>query len=100
MTASVDDAIRILTETGHLSEEDLDRQAYRALLQQRPDLRIELAAERYKREEVTLNRAAEIAGISSGEMKRALEDRGIELHRGFIPDDEREERARNARPDD
>lgn len=60
---------------------------------------ISLAVERYKREDITLGRAAEIAGVTSEEMKRVLADRGVEIRRGFLSPAEREAKARTMGPE-
>lgn len=95
MTASVEDEIKLLTDRGYLTEEEAKREAYRALLRERPDLRISLAVERYKEGDLTLNRAAEIAGVTTEELKRTLAKRGVTIRRGHVPSDERLDRARD-----
>lgn len=56
--------------------------ALRHLLQDRPDLRIEWAIQRYQAEEVTLARAAQLAGMSIFRMKDLLFERGVPLRIG------------------
>lgn len=94
MASRVEDEMRILTEAGYLTEEELRREAYLALLRERRDLRISLAVEHYKRGDITLHRAAEIAGVTGEEMKRILADRGVEIRRGFLSPAERDAKAR------
>lgn len=94
MPETIDKKFRILAKEGYMSEKELEREAYRALLREKPELRISLAVEEYKEEDITLNRAAEIAGISMEEMKRVLNRRGIELKRGFTSEEERTEKAK------
>ncbi len=53
--------------------------ALRHLLQDRPDVRIEWAIYLYQREEATLARAAELAGVSFFRMKDLLFEKGIPL---------------------
>lgn len=77
-----------------MSEEELEKEAYRALLRERPELRISLAVEEYRKGEVTLNRAAEIAGVTTEEMKEILNKRGVKIRRGFISEEERSEKAK------
>ncbi len=43
-------------------------------------LAIDLAAELYRQEQVSLGRAAEIAGISKTQMQDEVAHRGIEIH--------------------
>ena len=59
-------------------EESLLASAYRSLLTLRPELKIEIALSLYEREEVSLGRAVEIAGVSREEFKEILASRGIE----------------------
>ncbi|HHE07905.1 MAG TPA: hypothetical protein ENL01_03260 [Chlorobaculum parvum] len=69
----------ILLERGIFeSEESLMLSAYRSLLTLRPELKVELALSLYEREEISLGKAAEIAGVSREQMKDILVSRGIE----------------------
>jgi len=68
----------ILLERGIFeSEESLMLSAYRSLLTLRPELKVELALSLYEREEISLGKAAEIAGVSREQMKDILVSRGI-----------------------
>ncbi len=93
MEESLDEKFSILSKEGYMSEEELKKEAYRALLRERPELRITLAVEEYKKEEITLNRAAELAGVNTEKMKEVLKRRGVEIKRGFISEEERSDRA-------
>ncbi len=69
----------ILLERGIFEdEESLMLSAYRSLLTLQPELKVELALSLYEREEISLGKAAEIAGISREQMKDILASRGIE----------------------
>jgi len=57
--------------------------AIRAFFELRKEMKIAAAVELYKREEVTISKAAELSGLNMEEMKRALADRGVEIKRGF-----------------
>lgn len=46
------------------------------------DWRMELAVQKYRAEEVTLSRAAEIAGISQWDFMARMDEAGLELHYG------------------
>jgi predicted HTH domain antitoxin len=59
------------------SQEHGVQEAVRVLLTARPHLRIEAAIQLYKEEQVTLGRAAEMAGLSRWEFRDLLADRGI-----------------------
>ena len=71
--------VGILIERGIFKDdESLRASAYRSLLTLRPELKVEIALYLYEQEEVTLGRAAEIAGVSREEFKEILASRGIE----------------------
>lgn len=85
--------IELLQRTGRFSsEEELLEEAVRALMEKRPELRVDLAIEQYKTGNVSLNRAAETAGYSPEEFREILRDRGISRDIGFLSEEEREER--------
>ena len=60
------------------SEESLTTSAYRSLLTLQPALKLEIALSLYQGEDISLGRAAEIAGVSREQMKEILAARGIE----------------------
>jgi len=64
--------------------------AMRSLLQEKPQLRVELAIHRYQTEEISLAKAAHRAGLSFDRMKALLVQRGIQPRLG--PADEAEAR--------
>ena len=68
---------------GFSSEEELLQQAFQALLNENPELRTELAVEKYREDKISLNRAAEIAGMSPEEFKSILQARGVKRKPGF-----------------
>lgn len=82
------DKVDLLVEH-HLfdSRHSLQTAAYRSLLTLRPELKAELAVLLYTQEEVSLGRAAELAGLSREEFKHLLNSRGIE-RRIYSPDAE------------
>jgi len=85
--------IDILREAGAFSSRDaVLEEVVRALLENRPELRTELAVEKYKDGAVSLNRAAEIAGVSPAEFKGILRSRGVDRDAGFLSDEDREEK--------
>lgn len=63
-------------------EEAVIRDALRHLLRARSDLRIQLAIYRYQIEEISLARAASLAGVSWAQMKDILVERGIQPRLG------------------
>lgn len=76
MVVSIEEDIQLLTDAGDLTEEEFKREAFRALLRERPELGVSLAVERYKQGEITLNRGAELAGVTTEEFKRTLAEPG------------------------
>ncbi|MCS4184998.1 UPF0175 family protein [Salinibacter ruber] len=79
-------------------EQHVIEEGIRHILRKHPEYKIEIAIERYKDETVSLENAADIAGVSMEEMKETLRLRGVALkrpeHKEEINDDA--ERARRA----
>jgi len=59
--------------------ESLIRDAFRALLELKPSLRIEAAIDLYRKKEISLWSAAERAGMNLEEFKDILRGRGIKV---------------------
>ena len=70
------------------NQEAVIQDAMRSLLQEKPQLRVELAIHRYQTEEISLAKAAHLAGLSFDRMKALLVQRGIQPRLG--PADEAE----------
>lgn len=64
------------------SEQAAVEDAVRALLQVRPQLRVELAVAEYRDQGISLGRAANLAGVSMEQMKEILHGRGVVLRLG------------------
>ncbi|MGH8069695.1 MAG: UPF0175 family protein [Candidatus Entotheonellia bacterium] len=60
------------------SKQEVIEEALRLLLVTRPQLRLEAAIQLFKDGEVTLGRAAEMAGFTRWEFEAIIADRGIE----------------------
>jgi predicted HTH domain antitoxin len=58
------------------------REALRVLWQERPAVRIDVAVHRYRTEEISITRAAALAGVSFDRMKEILAERGVPLRLG------------------
>jgi predicted HTH domain antitoxin len=58
-------------------EESVIQDALRHLLRARPELRIQMAVFRYQNENISLAKAAELAGVSWAQMKDILLEKGI-----------------------
>jgi predicted HTH domain antitoxin len=67
----------------YASEAEVWQEALRYLFQNRPDIRIALAVYRYEHDkEITLAKAASLAGVSFERMKDILASRGIPIRLG------------------
>jgi len=78
-------------------EEDVIQDALRHLLRARADLRIQLAVHRYQTEEISLAKAASLAGVSWAQMKDILVERGIQPRLGPGTIEEAEEEVKELR---
>ena len=80
------------------SEEDVIQDALRHLLRSRGDLRVQLAIHRYQKDEISLAKAASLAGVSWAQMKSILMEQGIQprLGPGNLADAEAEVQALRA----
>jgi predicted HTH domain antitoxin len=79
------------------SEEDVIRDALRHLLRARPEARLELAVHRYQTEELSLAKAAELAGVSWAQMREILVEKEITPRLGPQTVEEAEEETRALR---
>jgi predicted HTH domain antitoxin len=70
--------------------ESVIQDALRALLQEKPQLRVELALYRYQTEDISLAKAGHLAGLSFDSFKALLVQRGIQPRLG--PSDEQDAR--------
>jgi predicted HTH domain antitoxin len=70
---------RVLVPKYYNSIDNLIEDAFRALLNLKPGLKVEIAIELYFKEEVSLSRAAEIAGMDIEGFKELLEMRGLKV---------------------
>ncbi len=78
------------------NEQDVIDDGIRHILRSHPEYKIEIAVKKYKQEEVSLGKAADIAGISLEEMKEILRTRGVTL-KGLESIKEIQEDAERAR---
>lgn len=75
---TIEKEIRALIKYGYYSSiDEAVKDAFMTLLNVRPDLKISAAIELYKEEEISLSRAAEMAGVSTIEFKDILANKGI-----------------------
>ena len=64
------------------SEDEVIRDALRHLRRARPEARIQLAVHRYQTEELSLAKAADLAGVSWAQMRDILREKGVALKLG------------------
>jgi predicted HTH domain antitoxin len=70
--------LKVISNTGlYRDEEEFIKEAINTLLAARKDLRVSIACELYKTDEISLGKACEIASINIEEMKDVLYKRGI-----------------------
>jgi predicted HTH domain antitoxin len=74
------------------------KEALRVLFATRPQLSVEAAVQLYREGEVTLGRAAEIAGITRWEFETLLADRGIARSVTSDPTEELERQVERLQP--
>jgi predicted HTH domain antitoxin len=63
-------------------DQEAIQDALRYLMRGRPDLRVRLAVHRYETEEISLAKAASLAGVSWAQMKDILIAHGVQLRLG------------------
>ncbi|CAP12951.1 UPF0175 family protein [Halobacterium salinarum] len=88
LTADLD---AVAAAGGYDDTDAMVEEAVRELLRRRPELRLSLAVEKYQSGAVSLNRAAELAGVSVEAFKDELADRGIDRDAGFLTDAQRDD---------
>lgn len=64
------------------SREDVIADAIRVLLESKPQLKVEIAVDFYKNKEVSLWKAAGMAGMTLEEFKEILSSRGVRIEVG------------------
>jgi predicted HTH domain antitoxin len=70
---------KVLVPKFYKSEGALLEDALRALLNLKPELKVEIGVELYLKEEVSLSRAAELAGMDLESFKDVLKARGLKV---------------------
>lgn len=91
--SDVEENIEIIRRKGQFSSREavLD-EVLRSYLRENPDLRLELAVERFETGSISINRGAELAGLSPSEFRDLIAERGLDRPAGFLSEDERTER--------
>lgn len=78
LPVTIEKEIKALIKYGYYSSiDEAIKDAFRTLLNVKPDLRISAAIELYKEGEISLSKAAEMVGVSTIEFKDTLANRGI-----------------------
>ena len=86
----------VISKTGlYRDEEEFIKEAVNTLLAARKDLRLSIACELYKKGEISLGKACEIASLNIEEMKEVLYKKGIK-RRVNVSVDEMENMAKKA----
>jgi len=80
----IEKEIKIIPNTGlYKSEDEFLKDAVNTLLAARKDVRVAIACELYKRGEISLGKACEIASLDIEEMKEILHKKGIARKSGL-----------------
>lgn len=89
MKTILDELDELLINMGkYPNKEELYKDALRALLRAKPDLRRDMAVELYKEKIISLSRAAEIYGSNIEDFKELLKEKGIKIEVTSIPVEE------------
>lgn len=80
LTPMMREEMKALMKSGeYSSRSDIIRDAFRVFLENKPNKRMLIAVELYRKGEISLTRGAEIAGLDVERFKEVLKDRGIKL---------------------
>ena len=83
-TSIVEKEIDALIKRGYYTNRaEFVEDAIMAFFELRKEMKIAAVVELYKKGEVSISKAAELAGFNIEEMKRFLADKGVEIKRGF-----------------
>ena len=88
MKSIIDELDEILVDMGKYPNKEVIKDALRALLRAKPELKKDVAIELYKKGVISLSRAAEIYGSNIEEFKELLKERGIKIEVPHIPVEE------------
>ncbi len=89
MKSMLDELDKILVDIEkYPNKEELVKDALRALLRAKPELKKEVAVELFRKGTVSLSRAAEIYGSTIEDLKELLKERGIKIEIPNIPIEE------------
>jgi len=92
---TLEEEMGILVEGGvYNNKKEMLNDAYRSLLRDKPSLKKEMAVSLYKKERVSLSKAAEIAGMSQEDFKEVLRERGVHRHMATLGKNKMDEKAK------
>ncbi|RLG31598.1 hypothetical protein DRO03_00495 [Methanosarcinales archaeon] len=79
--------VNALIEGGYYpNKAEFVEDAISAFFELRKDMKIASVIELYKKEEISISKAAELAGLDMEEIKRVLVEEGVGIKRGFTKD--------------
>ncbi len=85
MSSVIYNGVDALVKRGvYASKNELIEDALKTFFEFRKDMRIAAVVELYKTEEMSISRAAELAGVSTEEIKDFLVKAGVRIRRGFF----------------
>lgn len=89
MKTILDELNEVLVNTGkYPNREELIKDALRALIRSKPELKKDVAIELYRKKEVSLSRAAEISGLNIEDFKEILKERGVKISLSHVSREE------------
>jgi len=80
----VEKQVDALIKGGYYSNrKEFVEEAIRAFFELRKEMKLAAVVELYKKEDISISKAAELAGLDIEEMKRVLADKDVKIKRGF-----------------
>lgn len=95
LSADIERKVKALVEAGYYSNKsEVIKNAVISLFRENTELNVTVAIELYKKEEVSLSKAAEIAGMTTIEFKEILGNRGFTREIEARPAEEMDEKLK------
>jgi predicted HTH domain antitoxin len=96
LSGDIERKVRALVDAGYYSSEsEVIKNAVLSLFRENTELNVTVAIELYKKEDVSMSKAAEIAGMTTIEFKEILGKRGFTREIEARPAEEMDEKLRN-----
>ncbi len=86
MSSVINGADALVKRGIYFTKNELIEDALRTFFEFRKDMRVAAVVELYKTEDMSISRAAELAGVSTEEIKDFLAKAGVKIRRGFPGD--------------